>query len=1317
MRISRLSIDGFGHFCGVDVPDLPDGLVVFQGANEAGKSTCLAFVHTVLFGFPDGRSRERPFPPLNGGDPGGRLHLVSRSLGEVVVDRRPGPRGGPVQVIRSDGSVEGEPALRAMLGGVDRTLYRNLYGFSLTELQNLENLTSDQLREVIYGASFGASAQSLPAARQTLQSRLESLFKPGGQKPEINVLLKRLEEARARVRDASALQGEYEATVGRLRQLDDEISGLDGELSETRRTLQLNDALLRAWGDWTELLTLRGERQDLPILVTGFPDGALERLGALTSRVEASRSSCAAQERELDATRRALDELVVDERLISQSAEIKDLAARLVSYQETLSESRSVAGALEAATAAVEELVGAFGPGWTEERALGVDRSPQAVAVVDAWRQKLTDLRQEHQKALTREADLEEEHRQLEQQVREIQEEISRLSGDLEDTDPEVVETLRRGRDELATAIRDLPTCTEQRRSLESSLARTLAEIEAGWTRTELDRVDTSVIAEQRIGDFEQRLGEARLGVQLSTDAVTRAEDEAAGARRLVDSAAQRLEDLRATLAAALTDPEAARRTLRRLRSTLARRARLEESVRDLGGRLDDLKALAAASASGSPPHTTAFRRLAAVLGTLGAALLVAGILQDQDLPLVAAGAALIVTTVIVLVASLRSSAASSSEPALEAGARKEALERQLETARQEAEGLNAEITGLAASVDLPGNIAEGDIDAAEEALQTLSTTASRVEVLEQDLQRVTETLALATAKSESARSELDQARQALGDAEAEWQSFVRSYGLTRPCSPATLRQVVARAGVARDQLKEIDALGDRLERIRETVRQLREVAGRAFDLASLRGLPDTELVAAVDRFLDRQDAQEVLRGKLAEMKAALHTRNQDLAQSARRLEQGRTARRAAEETLTLAVSEWRDWLRDRGLDDSWQPDSCRSFLAELGELARQVAARRDAGGAAARNAEALSGYRADVERVFEAAGRPAPRTPDVPVEVRRLEEQRELHVKLRDRRELLAQEIDAEAEALVQARQELESAEAALAALLAEGGATTEAELRHRERLHRRLLTIDSGLKTAEQNLRKIVGRPALEEIEAMLASSTREDLEAEGTRLAAHETDLAGRLRALSEERARAMVRRQDLETNNSVADARADEESLLAEIESKAEEWCRLALARHLLDRAKERFEETHQPRVIQEAGRFFSTITDGRYQRVFTPHGEARIEAVDRDGRRLSSEVLSRGTQEQLYLSIRFGYIAARQQEGAQLPIVMDDVLVNFDPDRAFRAAQGIAEVARSNQVLFFTCHPATVEIFQRVAPGVRVFEMSQRDILPAARTSP
>jgi uncharacterized protein YhaN len=49
--------------------------------------------------------------------------------------------------------------------------------------------------------------------------------------------------------------------------------------------------------------------------------------------------------------------------------------------------------------------------------------------------------------------------------------------------------------------------------------------------------------------------------------------------------------------------------------------------------------------------------------------------------------------------------------------------------------------------------------------------------------------------------------------------------------------------------------------------------------------------------------------------------------------------------------------------------------------------------------------------------------------------------------------------------------------------------------------------------------------------------------------------------------------------------------------------------------------------------------------------------------------------------------------------MDEVLVNFDPQRARRTAELILDVARENQVFVFTCHPDTVALFREVDPTV------------------
>ena len=76
-----------------------------------------------------------------------------------------------------------------------------------------------------------------------------------------------------------------------------------------------------------------------------------------------------------------------------------------------------------------------------------------------------------------------------------------------------------------------------------------------------------------------------------------------------------------------------------------------------------------------------------------------------------------------------------------------------------------------------------------------------------------------------------------------------------------------------------------------------------------------------------------------------------------------------------------------------------------------------------------------------------------------------------------------------------------------------------------------------------------------------------------------------------------------------------------------------------------------------------MTQGRYRRVWTPVGERVLRVEDADGHWLPVKVLSRGAREQLFLSLRLSLSAYFARRGAPLPLILDDVLVNFDSERA------------------------------------------------------
>ncbi len=102
-----------------------------------------------------------------------------------------------------------------------------------------------------------------------------------------------------------------------------------------------------------------------------------------------------------------------------------------------------------------------------------------------------------------------------------------------------------------------------------------------------------------------------------------------------------------------------------------------------------------------------------------------------------------------------------------------------------------------------------------------------------------------------------------------------------------------------------------------------------------------------------------------------------------------------------------------------------------------------------------------------------------------------------------------------------------------------------------------------------------------------------------------------------------------------------------------------------------------------------MTAGRYTSVDMDGALPRAVAA-RAGPRLGWELLSVGTKDTLALALRL--VMARhflaRTDGF---LVMDDPLVDMDPDRQRAAAGALREFASHRQVIVFTCHPAAAEL--------------------------
>ena len=79
-------------------------------------------------------------------------------------------------------------------------------------------------------------------------------------------------------------------------------------------------------------------------------------------------------------------------------------------------------------------------------------------------------------------------------------------------------------------------------------------------------------------------------------------------------------------------------------------------------------------------------------------------------------------------------------------------------------------------------------------------------------------------------------------------------------------------------------------------------------------------------------------------------------------------------------------------------------------------------------------------------------------------------------------------------------------------------------------------------------------------------------------------------------------------------------------------------------------------------------------------------IDNDaGDRKGVLEMSRGTREQLYLAMRFGLIEEYEARSEPLPVIMDDVFVNFDDVRGELVREILSGFSSLRQVLVLPCH--------------------------------
>jgi hypothetical protein len=289
---------------------------------------------------------------------------------------------------------------------------------------------------------------------------------------------------------------------------------------------------------------------------------------------------------------------------------------------------------------------------------------------------------------------------------------------------------------------------------------------------------------------------------------------------------------------------------------------------------------------------------------------------------------------------------------------------------------------------------------------------------------------------------------------------------------------------------------------------------------------------------------------------------------------------------------------------------------------------------------------------------------------------------------------------------------------IMSAAGARNEQQLRELlERLaHRQSLR--TKLEQVSEQYQAALGKECpREQVEQLLQEQDAGELQDRRGRLAGHLDDARAQLAGLHQRRGAMGQQAAGLLADRRRAEIELELGSVEQQLAESVHRWRVLTIAWRALETVRDMYETHRQPQTLKDASRYFAALTEGHYVRIWTPLSDMSLRVDLTTGESLSLDVLSSGTREAVFLSLRLALVADFARRGVVLPLVLDDVLVNFDARRARAASRVLCQFAeQGHQVLLFTCHAHIVELFAAGHVDIRYLSPLHEGLAIAAEVS-
>lgn len=554
-----------------------------------------------------------------------------------------------------------------------------------------------------------------------------------------------------------------------------------------------------------------------------------------------------------------------------------------------------------------------------------------------------------------------------------------------------------------------------------------------------------------------------------------------------------------------------------------------------------------------------------------------------------------------------------------------------------------------------------------------------------------------ASRQRDAADTACAEAREAFTALEEAWRALWQDRGLDTPGTPdemlewdqARTRLVESFTHCADLRIREAEAqrAGDALR-----VRLVQALSGREEPPTAAATL--AEALTRLDRLVrSERDRAERIRHHEAELR---RLRGESLPDAERKAA-------ASEEAWKTWETDWSAAMQELDLSGETPPHQANTIVAQRNRAADLAEDYRQSRETIEQLRHATASLHARIASVVHAAHyeQTGPTPEDtLRLLVQSLTQSRENAAR---RTALLDQQADMESR-YERGREQAREAETTLALYCTEAGGVSLEKLPERIEESAERDRLVSELETAEEQLLLEAGNTPLDVFLEEVVELAPDTLEGRKREHEARRQELTARLRELDTTIGGLETELKALDGSAKAAEAREEAEALLATLGEDSATYVRLKLSEAILRRAVDRYREQEQGPLLERAGQYFARMTCGRFEGLASDFEDDRPVLAGRraGGTLVSLSGMSDGTADQLYLALRLAALDLYFQTRARVPLVLDDLLINFDDARAAATLEILGELAQETQVILFTHHRHLCDLATEHIPAKQLF---------------